>query len=107
MISLFQQANDYLKDGAMNAVIGLHSFVDDHVFLMKAGELGVIIQFPGIDFEGREATELDTIAHRFEAAIRTFTEKHSIYQYLIKTTAPLAAVRRGSRRCIDPSSAGR
>jgi type IV secretion system protein VirB4 len=89
MISLHRQAGDYIKSGAMNAVIGLHSFIDNQVFLTKAGELGVVIRFPGIDFEGREAAEIDTIARRFEAAIRTFTEDHTLYQYLIKTRAPL------------------
>ena len=89
MISLHQQASDYIKAGAMNAVIGLHSFIDDQVFLTKSGDLGVVIHFPGIDFEGRELSELDTIARRFEAAIRTFTDEHRIYQYLIKTSAPL------------------
>ena len=75
MISLHQQASDYIKAGAMNAVIGLHSFIDDQVFLTKTGDLGVVIHFPGIDFEGRELAELDTIARRFEAAVRTFTER--------------------------------
>ena len=82
MISLHQQASDYIRAGATNAVIGLHSFIDDYTFLTKDGQLGVVIHFPGIDFEGRELSELDLIARRFEAAVRTFTEDHRIYQYL-------------------------
>jgi type IV secretion system protein TrbE len=89
MISLYQQAADYLKAGQMNEIIGLHLFIDDQVFLTKCGELGVVIHFPGIDFEGREPAQLDAIARRFEAAVRTFTEDHRIYQYLIKTHTPL------------------
>ena len=82
MIRLFQQAADYLNAGKMNEIIGLYSFIDDETFLTKDGDLGFVVHFPGIDFEGREASDLDLIARRFEAAIRTFTEEHRIYQYL-------------------------
>ena len=107
MISLHQQASDYIKAGAMNAVIGLHSFIDDQVFLTKSGDLGVVIHFPGIDFEGRELSELDTIARRFEAAIRTFTDEHRIYQYLIKTSAPLPRASEHKNEIVNEATRNR
>ena len=45
----------------MNAVIGLHSFIDDNIFLTKSGDLGLVIHFPGIDFEEQELVELSVV----------------------------------------------
>jgi type IV secretory pathway VirB4 component len=89
MINLYQQASEYLNAGATNETIGLHSWFDDYIFLTKDQQLGGVIYCPGIDFEGKEPAELDALARRFEAALRTFTEDHRIYQYLIKTNAPV------------------
>jgi type IV secretion system protein VirB4 len=89
MIAFKQTAAEYLEAGAMNETLALHSFLDDEVFLTKGGDLGIVVAFPGIDFEGQDPLYLDNIARRFEAAARTFTERHRIYQYLIKTSAPV------------------
>ena len=107
MISFFQQAADYLTAGKMNETIGLYSFIDDQAFLTKAGDLGFVVHFPGIDFEGREASELDLIARRFEAAIRTFTEEHRIYQYLIKTSAPLPTATEHPNEVVNEATKNR
>ncbi len=88
MISQRSIASDYIHAGAFNAVVGLHSFYDDHVFFTKNGELGVVLAFPGVDFEGQDATTTDSISQRFEAAIRAFNEDFKIYHYLFKTSNP-------------------
>jgi type IV secretory pathway VirB4 component len=89
MINLRDQASEYISAGATNETIGLHSWLDEQIFLTKDEQLGAVIYCPGIDFEGKDPAELDTLARRFESAIRTFTEDHRIYQYLVKTNAPL------------------
>lgn len=88
MIDHKHTAEEYLEAGAMNEVLALHSFLDDQVFITKNGQLGIVLSFPGIDFEGQDPVQLDAVARRFEAAARAFTTKHRLYQYLVKTSAP-------------------
>jgi len=107
MIDYKHTAAEYLEAGAMNEAIGLHSFLDDHVFLTKSGELGVVLSLDGIDFEGQDPTDLDAISRRFEAATRAFTEKHRIYQYLIKTAAPPIEYTEHPNEVVNQAIAGR
>jgi type IV secretory pathway VirB4 component len=88
MIDFKHTASEYIAAGAMNESIALHSFLDGEAFLTKNGQVGLVLAFPGIDFEGQDPLYLDSIARRFEAAARTFTEKHRTYQYMLKTSAP-------------------
>lgn len=88
MIHFKHSAAEYLAAGCMNEAIGLHSFINDNVFLTKSGDVGVILALPGIDFEGQTHEHLDSLARRFEAACRSFGEQHEVYQYLMKTAAP-------------------
>ena len=78
MIDYKHTAAEYLEAGAMNESISLHSFLDEEVFLTKNGDLGIVLAFPGIDFEGQDPVFLDNVARRFEAAARAFTERHRI-----------------------------
>jgi len=81
---------DYLEAGAVSSLIGLHGFVDDHAFLTKSGDLGVVLRVPGVDAECLDHSEREHIARRFEGALRTFDERFRLYQYLLKRDhAPL------------------
>jgi len=84
MIRIGTIAKDYLESGAMSSLIGLYGFVDEHTFLTKSGDLGVVIAVRGVDAECLDHPERDHIARRFESAIRTFDERFRIYQYLLK-----------------------
>lgn len=84
MIRVGQIAKDYLECGAMSSLIGLYGFVDEHMFLTKAGDLGVVFRAPCVDAECLDHSERDHIARRFESAIRTFDKRFRINQYLLK-----------------------
>lgn len=84
MIRAGMIARDYLESGAMSSLIGLYGFVDEHTFLTKSGDLGVVLRVPGVDAECLDHSERDHVARRFESAIRTFDERFRIYQYLLK-----------------------
>jgi type IV secretion system protein TrbE len=84
MIRVGTIARDYLESGAMSSLIGLYGFVDEHTFLTKSGDLGVVVRVPGVDAECLDHPERDHIARRFGSAIRTFDERFRIYQYLLK-----------------------
>jgi hypothetical protein len=84
MIRIGQIAKEYLEAGAMSSLIGLFGFVDEHTFLTKSGELGVVFRAPGVDVECLDHSERDQIARRFEGAVRALDERFRIYQYLLK-----------------------
>jgi type IV secretion system protein VirB4 len=75
---------DYAESGAFNARVGITAAVDDHTFLTKSGDLVQFLTLKGIDYECLDAAQLDYIARRFEAALRTFDEHFRLYQYVIK-----------------------
>ena len=84
MIRIGQIANEYLEAGAMSSLIGLFGFVDEHTFLTKSGDLGVVFRVPGVDAECLEHSERADVARRFEGAVRTLDERFRVYQYLLK-----------------------
>lgn len=77
-------SKDYLESGAMSSLIGLYGFVDEHIFLTKSGDLGVVLKVHGADGECLDHSARDQVARRFETALRTLDERFRIYQYLLK-----------------------
>src|SRR5579862_7495119 len=84
MIRVGQIVTEFLESGAMSSLIGLFGFVDEHTFLTKSGDLGVVFRVPGVDAECLDHAERDQIARRFEGAVRALDERFRIYQYLLK-----------------------
>jgi len=84
MIRAGQIAKDFLEAGAMSELIGLFGFVDEHTFLTKSGDLGVVFRVPGVDAECLDHAERNQIARRFEGAARALDERFRVYQYLLK-----------------------
>jgi type IV secretion/conjugal transfer VirB4 family ATPase len=88
MIRIGQIAKDFLESGAMSSLIGLFGFVDEHTFLTKSGDLGVVFRVLGVDAECLDHAERDQIARRFEATVRALDERFRVYQYLLKRDHP-------------------
>ncbi|MCL4849379.1 MAG: hypothetical protein KJ066_22735 [Acidobacteria bacterium] len=92
MVKLTSILRDYRDTGALNSLLALWGFVDETTFLTKAGHVGLAYGLEGMDCEGLTHAERRTLAHRFEAALRTLDEHCRVYQYLVKqATAPFAA----------------
>jgi type IV secretion/conjugal transfer VirB4 family ATPase len=77
---------DYREAGSLNGLVALWGFVDDGVFLTKAGHLGVVYRVRGIDYEGLSHAQRRSLVHRLEAAVRLLDEHCRLYQYLLKQT---------------------
>jgi type IV secretory pathway VirB4 component len=88
VIRVGQIAKEYLEAGAMSSLIGLFGFVDEHTFLTKSGDLGVVFRVPGVDAECLDHAERDEIARRFKGAVRALDERFRVYQYLLKRDHP-------------------
>src|SRR5262245_12250966 len=84
MVKLKRIVKDYQESGAVNSLVNLFGFVDDHVFLTKSGDLGVVLQLQGRDYECLDFPELNHICRRFEATLRAFDPSFRLYQYIIK-----------------------
>lgn len=80
---------EHTAAGALNGLINVCSFVDEHTFLTKSGDLGVALRVQGIDYECLDPSEIDAFARRFEAAIRSLTEEFRLYQYVFKRNHPV------------------
>jgi type IV secretory pathway VirB4 component len=84
MLNLRKVLKPYTETGALNEPINLYGFVDPHAFLTKSGDVGVVLQVYGVDYECLDGNALDTLTKRFESALRLFDSKFRVYQYLFK-----------------------
>ena len=84
MLNLKKVLKSYSETGSLNEQVNLYGFVDPHAFLTKSGDVGVILQVHGVDYECLDGNSLDTLTKRLESALRLFDENFRIYQYLFK-----------------------
>ncbi|HKV23161.1 MAG TPA: type IV secretion system DNA-binding domain-containing protein [Candidatus Acidoferrum sp.] len=84
MLNLRNILKPYTETGALNEHINLYGFIDPHAFLTKSGDVGVILQVHGVDYECLDGNALDTLTKRLESAFRLFDSNFRVYQYLLK-----------------------
>ena len=84
MLKLQRIFKNYQETGAFNEQVNLYGFIDSNVFLTKSGELGVILEVRGIDYECLNDASVDSLTKRLESALKLFDENYRIYQYLFK-----------------------
>src|SRR5579871_1086512 len=84
MLNLQKALKLYTETGALNEQINLYGFIDAHAFLTKSGDVGVILQVHGVDYECLDGNALDMLTKRLESALKLFDENFRIYQYLFK-----------------------
>ena len=58
------------------------------MFLTKSGDVGVILEVRGIDYECLDGASIDAFTKRLESALRLFDENYRVYQYLFKRSNP-------------------
>ena len=84
MLRLSKVFKNYRETGSLNEQINLYGFIGPHVFLTKTGEVGVILEVRGVDYECLDAVAIDGFTKRLESALKLFDEKCTVYQYLFK-----------------------
>src|SRR5713101_7826067 len=84
MLRLARIVKNYEEAGALNGQINLYGFLSDQVFLTKSGELGVILEVRGVDYECLDTVSIDGFTKRLESAFKLFDENYRVYQYLFK-----------------------
>jgi type IV secretion/conjugal transfer VirB4 family ATPase len=74
---------DYRESGAFNSLVNVHAAIDNHTFVTKGGDVLSVLKMKGIDYEGRDAAQIDADCRHFESALRLL-EDCRIYQYSLK-----------------------
>src|SRR5260370_31547571 len=84
MLRLQRIFKNYEETGSFNEQVNLFGFIESGVFLTKTGDLGVVLQVRGVDFECLDGDALDGLTKRLESALKLFYDNYRIYQYLFK-----------------------
>src|SRR5271165_1138383 len=84
MLRLSAIFKNYRETGSLNEQVNLFGFIGPHVFLTKTGEVGLILEVRGVDYECLDAASIDGFTKRLESALKLFDENYRVYQYLFK-----------------------
>jgi type IV secretion system protein TrbE len=88
MLRLKRIFKNYAETGSFNEQVNLYAFIDEHVFLTKTGDLGVILKVRGVDYECLDDASIDGLTKRLESALKLFDKNYHVYQYLFKRNNP-------------------
>jgi type IV secretion/conjugal transfer VirB4 family ATPase len=88
MLRLANILKPYREAGSLNEQINLFGFVDDHTFLTKSGDVGVVLAVRGVDYECLDPNGIDNCTKRLDAAFKLLDDRCRIYQFLFKRNAP-------------------
>ncbi|HEY0701437.1 MAG TPA: type IV secretion system DNA-binding domain-containing protein [Candidatus Acidoferrales bacterium] len=84
MLKLKSLFKNYEETGSLNEQVNLFGFLDNEVFLTKSGDLGIILEVRGVDYECLDGGAVDGLTKRLESALKLFDENYRVYQYLFK-----------------------
>jgi type IV secretion system protein TrbE len=88
MLRLDRVIKPWKESAALNDHINLYGFWNQTTFLTKSGDLGVVLQVQGVDYESLDGAEQEYAVKRLEAALKAFGSGFHIYQYLFKSNRP-------------------
>src|SRR6202044_415377 len=84
MLRLSRILKNYGETGSLSEQVNLYGFIGPEVFLTKSGEVGLILEVRGVDYECLDAGSVDHLTKRLESALKLFDENCRVYQYLFK-----------------------
>src|ERR1700722_17829920 len=84
MLRISRIFKNYNETGSLAEQINLFGFISSEVFLTKSGEVGVVLEVRGVDFECLDGASIDGFTKRLESALKLFDENCRVYQYLFK-----------------------
>jgi len=84
VLNLRRLFQNYHEAGSLNAMVNLFGFLGPQVFLTKSGEVGIVLELQGVDYECLDAPTVDGLTKRLESALRLFDENYRVYQLLFK-----------------------
>jgi type IV secretion system protein TrbE len=88
MLRLRRIFRNYEETGSLNERVNLYGFIDENAFLTKTGDLGLVLEVQGVDYECLDEQTVDGLTKRLESALKLFDENYRVYQYLFKRNSP-------------------
>src|ERR1700730_14095633 len=88
MLRLDKVIKPWKQSAALNEHINLYGFWNETTFLTKSGDVGMVLNVPGVDYESLDRSEQEYAVKRLEAALKAFGPGFHVYQYLFKSNCP-------------------
>src|ERR1700747_3049781 len=88
MLKIARVLKPWKEAASLNAQINLYGFWDATTFLIKSGDLGVVLRVGGVDYESLDTGEQEYAVKRLEAALEAIGPGVHVYQYLFKRNRP-------------------
>jgi type IV secretion system protein VirB4 len=90
MVRFDSITREFRESRPLNELVNVYCAVDEHTFLTKGGQLLTVLRLGGVDHECLDHPQLDNVARRFEAALRSLPGSFRLYQLMLKRDhAPL------------------
>jgi type IV secretion/conjugal transfer VirB4 family ATPase len=101
MLRLSRVFKNYSETGSLPEQVNLYGFIGPEVFLTKSGEVGVVLEVRGVDYECLDTPSIDQLTKRLESALKLFDENCRVYQYLFKRNNETIPYKLYSRPVVD------
>jgi len=88
MLRLDKIIKPWKESAALNDHINLFGFWNATAFLTKSGDLGMVLQVQGVDYESLDSAGQEYAVKRLESALKAFGQGFHVYQYLFKANHP-------------------
>jgi type IV secretory pathway VirB4 component len=72
MLRLDKVIKQWKESAALNDHINLYGFWNETAFLTKSGDVGMVLNVPGVDYESLDRSEQEYAVKRLEAALKAF-----------------------------------
>jgi type IV secretion system protein VirB4 len=107
VFSLKRLFKNYAEAGSFSEKLNLHSFIDSDQFLTKTGDVGMILEVRGVDYECLDHGTIDNLTKRLESAFKLFDENFRVYQYLFKRNDPEIPFKTYGNPVVDTANRNR
>ena len=107
MFSLKRLFKNYAETGSFSEKLNLHSFIASDQFLTKSGDVGMILEVCGVDYECLDHNTIDNLTKRLESAFKLFDENFRVYQYLFKRNNPEIPFKTYGNPVVDTANRNR
>jgi len=88
MLRLDKVIKPWKEAASLNDYINLYGFWNETAFLTKSGDVGMVLNVPGVDYESLDYAGQEYAVKRLEAALKAFGPGFHVYQYLFKSNRP-------------------
>jgi type IV secretory pathway TrbF-like protein len=88
MLRLDKVIKSWKEAASLNDYINLYGFWNETAFLTESGDVGMVLNVPGVDYESLDYAGQEYAVKRLEAALKAFGPGFHLYQYLFKSNRP-------------------